>query len=150
MNRREREYIEKRRSLRFTIDEFSIVAYRVGFLHRVLWRKKNIAQTVVNLSYGGVCLILDQRVPDICKMRMLLILNKFNDVFEADGEVRWLSLSKRRSGYYETGIKFKRLDPVHSMKLEHIKKWFTSEAYRVQRQTTKRRKEREGLTFKRP
>lgn len=131
--------VERRRVLRFEIDDYSVVLYRIGTLQRIGFRKKNIGRTVRNLSLTGACLISDKPVRIGQKVQLLLILNKFNDLFDAMGIVRWVAGSKILPDHYEIGVEFTSLEEVQSSRLQHIQGWFTSVAYRVQKELTKRK-----------
>lgn len=129
-----RETSDRRTALRFDIDDYTLVFYRIGTLQRVGFRKKNIGRTVRNISMTGASLVLDGSVKVGQTVQMLLILNKFKDVFEAQGTVRWVKESKLLPDRFEVGVHFKSIDPVHNRKLQNMQGWFTSVAYRVQKE----------------
>lgn len=131
---------EKRRSKRFSIDHHSIVAYKIGFLQRAAFRGQNIARRVSNLSEGGACLLLEKKVDIGTPVKVLVMLNKFDDVFEAEGEVCWIKKSHKKGGSYEAGVRFTKVDPIHSRKIQHIRSWFTSSRYEAHQRVQARNK----------
>lgn len=139
---------EKRRYERFLVDDYSVVAYRAGLLRRILFSKKNIAKVVRNLSEGGACLLLEERLAPGAKVRMLLMFNRFDDVFETEGTVRWVVTSRKRKNVFETGLKFGRMKEIQRHTLKSAMSWFTSDACRMRRETMLRRKAKGNFSIK--
>ena len=138
---------DRRRHSRFPIDDYSVVLYRIGLLERIIFRKRNIGRAIEDLSESGVCVVLEKRVRLGTPVHLLLILNKFSDMFEARGKVRWVRASRKKD-HFDAGVEFTGIGKVHSRKMQHIKGWFTSKAFQRQ-MTTRRTKEGKGFQFPR-
>jgi hypothetical protein len=134
---------ENREHFRFRIEDATTEIYLQGFLARIGLGKlgigqKNEARVAVNLSEGGLMVSTHSKLPRGSKVRLRIEMEKFKDVIEAEGVVRWCYASARNAADFYTGIEFVNLPPAQVAKIAGMRAWFTSPEYK-QRSATKRR-----------
>lgn len=130
--------VELRRHPRFRANEAAAQLYLKGFLTRIGIGKKNEAKGTVNLSEGGILVVMNQKHAAQTKVQVRVEIEKFNDVIEVDGVVRWCFQSARDGADYYAGIEFLNLKPAQATLIAKMRDWFTSPEYK-QKNATRRR-----------
>lgn len=129
---------ELRQHARFRIEDAKTEIYLKGFLAKLGFRRQNEARVAVNLSEGGILVsTLGKLVPGT-RVQLRIEMEKFKDVIETEGEVRWCYMSARDASDYYTGIQFLKLAPAHLSKINQMRAWFTSPEFK-QKSATRRR-----------
>jgi hypothetical protein len=136
---------ENREHYRFRIEDATTEIYLQGFLGRIgLGRfdpnRKNEARVAVNLSEGGLMVSTHNKLPRGAKVHLRIEMEKFKDVLEADGIVRWCYASARNAAEFYTGIEFLNMPPAQIAKIAGMRAWFTSPEFK-NKSATKRRSE---------
>jgi len=137
---------ESRRHLRFKIDEADANLSLKGFLTSLGLGRANKARAAINLSEGGVMLLVRELLPEGAKVMVRIEMEKYSEVIEAPGEVRWCEQSARNEKDYYAGIQFTGLGPADLKKIGQMRDWFTSAEYKT-RSATRRRTPPPPLTL---
>ncbi len=134
-----------RRHLRFRIDDAStqLRIKRKGFLALLGLGRVNKARAAINLAEGGALLLAREMIPVGTKVIVRIDLERFGDVIEGPGEVRWCAQSGKSDEDYYAGIQFAALSPADAKKIVRMRDWFTSPEYKT-RTTTRRKVRTEG------
>ncbi|HVR85952.1 MAG TPA: PilZ domain-containing protein [Planctomycetota bacterium] len=135
---------ELRRSTRFQIDEAVPLVYKKGLLQALGLGRINEARAAVNLSEGGLLVRTHDRVQIGTKVRVRLEIEKFQDVVEAEGVVRWCFRGAGDGGHYYAGIRFTQVAAKMAAKISRLRGYFTSPEYRC-RNAARRRRDPLGL-----
>lgn len=130
-----------RKHLRFRIDDASTKLYLKGFLTSLGLGRVNKARAAINLAEGGTMLLTGESIPVGTRVIVRIDLERFGDVIEAPGEVRWCAQSGKSDQDYYAGIQFTGLSPADAKKIARMRDWFTSPEYKTR--TTTRRKVRQ-------
>ncbi len=123
---------------RFRIEDAKTEIYLKGFLAKMGIGRKNEARVAVNLSEGGILVSTHAKMSPGAKVQLRIEMEKFKDVIETEGEVRWCYVSARNSTEYYTGIQFVKMAPAHLAKINQMRAWFTSPEFK-QKSATRRR-----------
>jgi len=134
---------ERRRHLRFGVDECQATLFREGLLTVFGMSKNNRARAALDLSEGGVRFITVERLPIGTRVRMIIQMEKYKDEIEASGEVRWCYQSLKKTEDYYVGVEFLGLDAAQKRKINQMREWFTSPQYRAVREKHRRAREDE-------
>ncbi len=129
---------ELRRNPRFRVEDTKTEMYLQGFLTRIGIGRTNEARVAVNLSEGGILISTRGKLAPGTKVQLRLEMEKFKDIIEAEGEVRWCYVSARNASEYYTGIRFLKLAPADVSKIGQMRAWFTSPEFK-QKSATRRR-----------
>lgn len=129
---------ELRQHSRFRIEDAKTELYLKGFLSRMGIGRKNEARVAVNLSEGGIMVSTQGKLAPGTKVQLRIEMEKFKDVIDAEGEVRWCYVSARDASEYYAGIQFLKLPAPAVSKINQMRAWFTSPEFR-QRSATRRR-----------
>jgi hypothetical protein len=129
---------ELRQHPRFRVEEAKTELYLKGFLAKLGLGRKNEARVAVNLSEGGILVSTLGKLAPGSKVLLRIEMEKYKDVIEAEGEVRWCYVSARNASDYYTGIQFVKLAPAHLSKIHQMRAWFTSPEFK-QKSATRRR-----------
>jgi hypothetical protein len=129
---------ESRKYPRFRIDEARIRLATKGFLTSLGIAKGNKARRAVNLSEGGVMLLLDEKITVDSKVTVRIEMERHADYIESAGQVRWCEQSARSAKDYYAGVEFTGLGPADLKKIGQMRDWFTSPEYKT-RTITRRR-----------
>jgi hypothetical protein len=129
---------ELRRNSRFRVENAKTEMYLQGFLTRIGIGRTNEARVAVNLSEGGIMVSTRGKLAPGTKVQIRIEMEKFKDVIEAQGEVRWCYVSARNASEYYTGIRFLKLAPADVSKIGQMRAWFTSPEFK-QKSATRRR-----------
>lgn len=127
-----------RRNPRFRVPDTKTEMYLQGFLARIGIGRTNEARVAVNLSEGGIMVSTRGKLAPGTKVQLRLEMEKFKDIIEAEGEVRWCYVSARNASEYYTGIRFLKLAPADISKIGQMRAWFTSPEFK-QKTATRRR-----------
>ena len=129
---------ELRQHPRFRIGEAKTEMYLKGFFAKMGIGRKNEARVAVNLSEGGLMVSTQGKLAPGSKVQLRIEMEKFKDVIDTEGVVRWCYVSARDASDYYTGIQFVNLAPAHLSKINQMRAWFTSPEYK-QKSATRRR-----------
>ena len=121
----------KREHDRFELDGADTIVFEHGLL-KIIGLKRTLKATVtLDLSTGGVGVIIGRRLAPKTKVNVKIQMDKYQDVIEADGVIRWCYQNKTNNEEFYAGIMFEDLDPVQSKKIGRMKDWFTSPEYKT-------------------
>ena len=138
---------ELRTSDRFRCDDIAIpVVYEHGFLSSLGIGRINQARSAVNLSEGGVLVRTHDHMKSGTKVKVRLEIEKFDDVIEAEGVVRWCFQSAKEQANFYAGIRFTNMPPPIASKIAKLRGYYTSPEYRS-KNVAKRRRDTFGLEF---
>src|SRR5947209_2474189 len=98
-----------RRHPRFRADEANPQLYVKGFLTKLGIGRANEARSTVNLSEGGVLLLTNTRLKAGSPVQVRIEIEKYKDIIEAEGVVRWCFPSARARDDFYAGIEFRGL-----------------------------------------
>jgi hypothetical protein len=129
---------ELRRHPRFRTDEASARLYVKGFLTTLGIGRNNETGSAVNLSEGGALLRLQTRLKSGSPVQVRIEIEKYNDVIEAEGVVRWCFQSARDQADFYAGVAFRTLPPAQAALIGKMRSWFTSPEYKQKNATRKR------------
>lgn len=130
---------ELRKHPRFRTDEDAAVRLHIqGFLTKIGLALKNEARSAVNLSQGGALLLTHSKLQAGTKVKVRIEIEKYHDVIETDGEVRWCFQSAKEQNDYYAGIQFRDLPPAKAALIAKMHSWYTSPEYK-QKTVTRRR-----------
>jgi len=136
----------RRKHARFEVDGSSAALYREGLLSFIKMGKDNLARSALDLSEGGVKLLLHERVAPNTKVRIRIQMEKYKDEIVATGVVRWCFQSAKNAADFYAGVMFTDLDTSQLKKLTLMKEWFTSPQFKAI-QETRSRKKKSDLIF---
>jgi hypothetical protein len=129
----------RRGHARFEVDDARCSLYREGLLSFIgVGGKENMARTALDVSEGGVRLLVHERIAPGTKVRIKIRVEKYDDEIEAPGIVRWCYQCGRNRNDYFAGVQFLDLDSAQAKKLTVMKKWFTSAEYQAVRASRQR------------
>ena len=128
-----------RRSTRFQIDDAVTLVYKKTLLSGLGIGRTNEARAAVNLSEGGILVRTHDRVKNGTTVKVRLELEKFKDVIEAEGVVRWCFKGAGEGGDYYAGIRFTRVPEAAAAKILQLRGYFTSPEYRSRSAARRRR-----------
>ncbi len=118
-----------RKTPRFEIDDSGATLMLKGFLSLIGLGRARATRGLMNLSEGGALVVAAEPVARGKKVRIRVDMEKYQDVFEAEGVVRWCSRSRRNDREFHLGIQFTSMPPAQARKLNKMREWFTSPAY---------------------
>jgi hypothetical protein len=120
-----------RRHPRFSVDGAGATLYFKGVLSLVGLGGSSKARGLLNLSEGGALLICTEEAAPGRKVKVRVDMEKYQDVFEAEGVVKRCSRSARREGEFHIGLQFTDVDGAQKRKLVKMREWFTSPEYKT-------------------
>ena len=135
---------ELRSSQRFRVDGITPLVYEKGMLTTMGIGRKNHARAAINLSEGGILIRVHDRLKIGTSVRVKLEIEKFNDVIEADGVVRWCFQSATDATDFYAGLQFQKLPSSIVNKIARLRSYFTSPEY-MMKMATKRRADPLGI-----
>jgi hypothetical protein len=136
----------RRKHPRFELDGASASLYREGLLSFIGVGKDNVARSALDLSEGGVRLLLQERVAPGTKVRVRIHMEKYQEEIVASGVVRWCFRSAKNSTDYYAGVMFTEVDGSNLKKIALMKEWFTSPQFKAMRET-RLQKKKSDITF---
>ena len=116
---------ELRRSTRFHIDDAVALVYKKTLLSTLGIGRTNEARAAVNLSEGGILIRTHNRVKNGMKVKIRLDLEKFKDVIEVEGVVRWCFKGAGEGSEYYAGIRFTYVPEQAATKISRLRGYFT-------------------------
>jgi hypothetical protein len=131
---------DRRRHLRFEVDEARATLYREGFLSTFGLTKENKARAALDISQGGVRLLTSERIPPGTKVRIRVEMEKYQDAIEAVGVIRWSFQSTGNATDFYAGAMFVDLDSGQAKKIGLMREWFTSPQYKALKENRATRK----------
>jgi Tfp pilus assembly protein PilZ len=137
---------ELRSSIRFHVDDAIPLVYEKGLLTTIGIGRTNQAKSTVNLSEGGILVRTHDKMKNGTKVRVRLEIEKFKDIIEAEGVVRWCFQSAKEAGNFYAGIRFTNLPAPVASKIAKLRGYFTSPEYRS-RTASRRRRDPLGIEF---
>jgi Tfp pilus assembly protein PilZ len=137
---------ELRSSVRFKVENVTPVVYEKGLLAQFGIGCVNRAREAINLSTGGLLVRTSDRIAKGTKVGVHLEVEKFNDVIEAEGVVRWCFQAAKDSRHFYAGIQFTKISKGDTQKIAQLQGYFTSPEYK---QKTARRKLKDPLQIDR-
>lgn len=115
---------------RFCLDEAS-VALSEGGLLAAFGVGRNLARSPVDLSEGGLRVLLQGRVKIGTKVKLRLEIARQGDAVDASGVVRWCFESGSKPGDFYAGIMFTDLGERERRKISRMRDWFTSAQFKA-------------------
>ena len=137
---------ELRGSQRFRVDGIMPLVYEKGVLTTVGIGRKNQARAAINLSEGGLLVRTHGRIKIGTSVHVRLEIEKFNDVIEADGIVRWCFQSATDAKDFYAGLQFVKLPTSIVNKIARLRSYFTSPEY-MMKMASKRRADPLGINL---
>jgi len=131
-----------RGSPRFKVEDVVPWVYEKGLLTPLGIGRENHAKETINLSLGGILVRLDQRIKAGTKVGVRLDVEKFNDVIEVDGVVRWCFQAVQDSRNFFAGIQFTQVSRSMKSKIAQLQGYFMSPEFKSK---TARRKLKDPL-----
>ena len=129
-----------RKCLRFRVDDASATMYLQGFFTSIGLGRVNKARAAINLSEGGTLLLVRDRIEPKTKVLIRIEMERFEDVIEVEGVVKWCGQSGKSDKDYYAGIEFRNLTPADSKKIANMREWFISPEYKTRSATRRRTK----------
>ena len=130
---------ELRRSIRFQLEGAVTLVYKKNLLSTLGIGRVNEARAAINLSEGGILIRTRDKVKNGTKVKVRLELEKFKDVIEAEGVVRWCFRGAAEGSDYFAGIRFTDVPDAAAAKISQLRGYFTSPEYRTRVAARKRR-----------
>jgi Tfp pilus assembly protein PilZ len=137
---------ELRGSQRFRVDGIVPLVYERGMLTTVGIGRKNQARAAINLSEGGLLIRTHGRLKIGTPVHVRLEIEKFSDVIEADGIVRWCFQSATDAKDFYAGLQFLKLPSSIVNKIARLRSYFTSPEY-MMKMASKRRADPLGINL---
>jgi Tfp pilus assembly protein PilZ len=134
---------DRRKHLRFPVDECTLTLYRSGLMNTIGIRRDNLGKAVLDLSEGGLRARVSEKLEIGARVKIRLEMAKYSDEIEAGGEVRWCAANPTRPDIITAGIMFVKIDPMHSRKIANMKNWFTSPHFRQKRDQKEKDKKKD-------
>jgi len=79
--------------------------------------KKTFAVNTENIGVGGICVLLDKRLPKFCPVEVLLYLKDNVGPLECNGRVVWVVTNEKS---FDTGIEFIDIREIDRLRVEKI------------------------------
>jgi Tfp pilus assembly protein PilZ len=130
---------ELRTSARFRIDDAVPLVYKKSLLASLGINRTNQAEAAVNLSEGGMLIRTTDRMKAGTRVKVRLEIERFKDILEAEGVVRWCFQSAKAGSTYYAGIRFTKVPAPVALKISKLRGYFTSPEYRSRHANRKRR-----------
>jgi len=124
---------ELRSSARFRVDDAVPLVYEKGLLTSLGIGRTNQARAAINLSEGGILVRTHDKMKTGTKVKVRLEIEKFKDVIEAEGVIRWCFQSAREDSAFYAGIRFTKVAPSVASKIARLRGYFTSPEYKSRR-----------------
>ena len=118
-----------RRHIRFEVDSTGASLTVNGLLSVIGIRGDNKARAILNLSEGGALVVVHEPIRKGAKVRVRVEMERYQDVFTADGVVRWCAKHAKHDDLHQLGVQFTKLTEAQSRKLTKMREWFTSPQY---------------------
>lgn len=122
---------ERRRSPRFCLHDATVKLYRRGATAIFGLARLSIEGVVYDLSDGGLRFETGERFLPDTKVRLKVMVVKFNDTLETDGVTRWCHQDPKDPELFRVGVEFVGLDPSVARKIVQMRGWYTSTQYQA-------------------
>ena len=124
---------DRREHARFEPDDANTIVFRRGLLTLVGMRRTIKAMVTLDLSTGGVRVLIKRRLKPKTKVKVKIQMEKYKDSIETTGVIQWCFQNKSNSKEFYAGIKFEDMDDTQTRKLGRMRDWFTSPQYKAVR-----------------
>jgi len=108
---------------RFPISDCEVVLER-DHRFRQLEKPGNLASGLLDLSRSGAQVVCTQALSRGDRVRLTVILRKFQDIFTAEAETVWVRNLRPDDGPWKVGLSFGTLDHSQERKVQSMEKWF--------------------------
>lgn len=122
---------QRRQHSRFDLPEASVDLLESGLLTAIGVGGKNLARAPIDLSEGGLRVLLHRRIKPGTRVMIQLEIESHGDSVEATGIVRWCFESGTKPGDYYAGVMFTNLQASQKRKIALMRDWFTSPQFRA-------------------
>jgi len=119
-----------RSSPRFKVEDVVPWVYEKGLLTALGIGRENRAKETINLSTGGTLVRMGQRIKPGTKVGVRLDVEKFNDVIEVEGVVRWCFQSVQDPRNFYAGIQFTHVSRSMKSKMAQLQNYFMSPEFK--------------------
>jgi len=133
---------ELRTSPRFKVEDVVPVVYEKKLLTTIGIGIQNKAKEAINLSTGGILVRMSERMKRGTRVGVILEVEKFNDVIEAEGVVRWCFQAAQDTRNFYAGIQFTKIARPMVAKIAQMQGYFMSPEFKSK---TARRKLKDPL-----
>jgi c-di-GMP-binding flagellar brake protein YcgR len=117
--------VEKRKAIRFSVQDYVITVFRQGTL-AAQGLKRNLGRRVLDISQSGAQLELSETLEPGTLILLSLHFNSLSDSFEALAAVRWTRPDAGvAGGSYRAGLQFLNLGDSQRKMIEFMRKWFS-------------------------
>jgi len=115
---------KRRAGNRFPISDCEVVLER-DHRFRQLEKPGNLASGLLDLSRSGAQVVCTQALSRGDRVRLTVILKKFQDIFTAEAETVWVRNLRPADGRsWKVGLAFGTLDHSQERKIQSVEKWF--------------------------
>ena len=128
----------RRQHPRFELDEARANLFEGGLLAAIGIGRENLARMPLDLSEGGLRVLVHRRIKVGTKVKIHLEIDKHRDAVQATGVVRWCFESASRPGDFYAGVMFTNLSASQKRKITLMRDWFTSPQFRALRAARRR------------
>ncbi len=129
----------RRQHPRFDLDDAQAALFEGGLLAAIGVGKHNLARALLDLSEGGVRMLLHRRIKTGSKVKIRLEIERHGDAIETQGVVRWCFESGTMPGTFYAGVMFTKLNASQKKKITLMRDWFTSPQFRALRALRRRK-----------
>jgi hypothetical protein len=128
---------------RFEVDQASAHLYKDGLFAFIgVGKGTNLARAAIDVSESGAQLMIHERLSPGTKVRLKIAVEKYKEVIETTGIVRWCYQSAKKKQDFFVGVEFLAMDAAQARKLAAMRDWFTSPQYKAIRQGRLRPKDK--------
>jgi hypothetical protein len=121
---------EQREHPRFKPEDAVAIVAKGGLLSSLGLGKVRVP--VVNLSQGGVLLLVAKSIPVETRLRVRIEIPKPADIVESQASVRWCAQSAKNNAQFYVGLRFEKPDPQMQRKIAQMRDWFRSAEFKTQ------------------
>jgi hypothetical protein len=126
----DQKHAELRSSPRFKVEDVQALVYEKGLLTQLGIGIQNRAKEAINLSTGGILVRMGDRMKRGTKVGVRLEIERFNDIIEAEGIIRWCFQAAKDTRNYYAGIQFTKIAPTMAAKISRLQSYFMSPEYK--------------------
>jgi hypothetical protein len=127
-----------RRHLRFRVEDASARLHLKGLLTSIGLGRANKCRGAINLSESGALLVVGEMIEVGTKVSVRIEMERFADVIEAEGVVRWCAEAARAKDGFYAGIEFAGLPEADLKRIAHMRDYFGSPEHRARTATRRR------------
>ena len=115
---------DRRNHQRFEVDDAEATLFKEGLLTKIGLGKSNKAHYAMNLSEGGVAVLLTERLVPGTRVCVRIEIDKYKDTIEATANIRWCRQSTKRTEDFHAGVEFIVLKDAQRRKIGLMRKCF--------------------------